>query len=182
MSQEGYVSQDLMISRRYLPHWQAGGSTYFIGYDLVDRGATIGGPLTMEERRLAKEAILFWHRKKWDVHVLTIMPDHVHVLARPLEVSPQLWYPLSEILYSVKRFSSGQINKMRRRRGTLWQHEGYDRIVRNEREFEQRADYIINNAVMRGLVVDPYAYDGLWGEWVEFFETKRPCLGQEEGE
>ncbi len=136
MQEPHYVGKDLVISQRYLPHWQAGGSTYSICYDLLDRGVTVGGHLTPEERRLAKEALLFWNHQKWHVHVLTVMPDHVHVLARLLEASEGLWYSLSEILRGVKRHSAQEINRIRGRTGTLWQHEGFDRLIRSKREFD----------------------------------------------
>jgi hypothetical protein len=60
------------------------------------------------------------------------MPEHVHVLARPLEAVPGEWYSLPEILHSVKRHSSLVVNRRRGREGTLWESESFDHIVRNE--------------------------------------------------
>ena len=113
---------------------------------------------------MVKDAILFWHPKKWRAHVLTVMPDHAHVLALPLISGPNEWYSLSGIMHSIKGHSARQINVLRERQGKLWQAETYDRIVRDEAEFGEKAQYILTNALKRGLVVDPREYDGLWCE------------------
>jgi REP element-mobilizing transposase RayT len=129
---------------------------------------------TPEDRATTKGAILFWHQDKWLVHALTVMPDHVHILATPLEAQRGEWYPLSEILHSVKRFSSRRINARHGRRGTLWQPERFDRISRNGHEFEEKFDYILYNAVKRGLCEDPFAYDGFWYEGMTVEAAEHP--------
>jgi REP element-mobilizing transposase RayT len=153
-----------------------GGSTYFITFRL--RGGTrprnahrnrpeAPRPLSPDERQVVKGAILFWHGRKWTAHALTVMPDHVHILATPLEASKGRWHSLSTILHSVKSVSSLKINQLRRRRGPLWQSESFDRIVRNEKEFDEKANYILSNAVKARLVADGWKYDGFWCPGVE---------------
>lgn len=95
------------------------------------------------------------------------MPDHVHILARPLEHSKDQWHSLSAILRGVKRQSARAINRLRDRRGTLWQAESFDRIVRDQREFEEKGNYILGNAVKAGLVEDGWLYDGFWCEGMQ---------------
>ena len=92
------------------------------------------------------------------------MPDHVHILTRPLEKSTGQWHSLAVILRGVKRQSARAINRLRSRRGPLWQAESFDRIVRNQREFDEKASYILGNAVTAGLVDDGWLYDGFWCE------------------
>jgi hypothetical protein len=41
------------------------------------------------------------------------------------------------------------------RGGPLWQHQFWDRFVRNEREFNERLEYMHLNAVRKGLVKRP---------------------------
>jgi hypothetical protein len=186
------VTEYLVIKRRDLPHWQAGGSTYLITFRLKGyrgkgsrRVGSTGGTgsqlmgsasgtgsqpvsrLTAEERGIVKDDILFWHGKKWTVHMLTVMPDHVHILATPLEKARGEWFPLSEILHSIKYGSALRINRLRGRRGALWLSESFDRIVRDEREFDQKATYILGNASVAGLVLDGWKWDGLWCEGME---------------
>jgi putative transposase len=52
----------------------------------------------------------------------------------------------------------------RRRSGPLWQKETYDRIMRDRQEFDEKAGYILNNAVKAGIVSDGWEYDGFWCE------------------
>ena len=155
------AQENLTINRRNLPHWQLGGSTYFLTFRLHP---SVRLNLSRSERAVVKKAVLHWHQIKWRVHVLTVMPDHAHVLASPLPSGSSEWYSLSGILHSVKRHSARQINLVRGRQGRLWQAETYDRIVRDEAEFDEKAQYILTNALKRGLVENPWAYDGLWCE------------------
>jgi hypothetical protein len=123
--------------------------------------------LTASERQIVKDDILFWHGKRWAVHMLTVMPGHVHILATPLDKARGEWFPLAEILHSVKYGSALKINRVRGRRGALWLSESFDRIVRDEGEFDQKATYILGNAPVAGLVLDGWKWDGLWCEGME---------------
>jgi len=173
------VGEMLVVTRRRLPHWQVGGVTYFLTFRLKHRserphrGAdlqsakerTETSPLNRDERAVVKDAILFWHRKRWLVHVLTVMPDHVHLLVSPLQQKPGAWFSISKILQSVKRHAARVINARRGTTGqSLWQVEGYDHIVRNDEDLDDTFAYILGNAVRAGLVSDPWEWDGLWYE------------------
>jgi len=172
------VGHNLTITRRRLPHWQLGGSTYFITFRLKGTAAGRAGsqpasgrtasqpvsPLSRDERDIVKQDILHWHGTRWTVHVLTVMPDHIHILATPLEESPGSWFSLSSILHSIKFGSALKVNRLRGRRGSLWQSESFDRIVRDEKEFDEKAAYILGNAVKAGLAQDGWEYDGFWCE------------------
>jgi len=157
------VGPALHITRRNLPHWQLGGCTYFITFRLKG-GAGFQPALAPKERQVVKESILYWHKRKWAVHALTVMPDHVHILATPREKTAGQWFSVSAILHSVKRQSARRINHLRGRRGALWRPESFDRIVRDESEFDEKANYILGNAVRAGLVEDGWSYDGFWCE------------------
>ena len=116
------------------------------------------------EREIVKRDILFWHRKKWLVQALVVMPTHVHILATPLEAVRGQWHSLSEILHSVKLGSARRVNRLRGTRGPIWCPESYDHIIRHERELSAVFDYLLNNPVKDGFEGDPYAYDGFWYE------------------
>jgi hypothetical protein len=154
------VTHDLHVRRRDLPHWQAGGSTYFLTFRLYK--PETASPLTAEERAITKSAILSAHERLWRMHMLTVMPTHAHVLATPLQQSPGKWYSLSMILQRVKGGSAYQINAHRHSQEQIWQCESFDRIVRDEAEYVEKATYILNNAVKAGFVEDGWEYDGFW--------------------
>jgi REP element-mobilizing transposase RayT len=140
--------QSFKITIRTLPHWQQPGSVYFLTWRCKQ-----GEVLAPEERTITLKSLQYWDGRKWTLYAAVIMPDHVHALAQPLTL-PQSdgVYDLAEIIHSVKSFSVHQINRQRGRRGSLWQDERYDRIVRDEAEFLEKWQYIMNNPLKQELV------------------------------
>jgi putative transposase len=140
--------QSFKITRRTLPHWQEPGSIYFITWRCQK-----GEVLSPEERTITLEALHYWDGRKWILYAAVIMPDHVHALVQPLTLPQSTGvFDLAEIIHSVKSFSVHQINRQRGSRGSLWQDERYDRIVRDEAEFLEKWQYIMNNPVKEELV------------------------------
>jgi len=158
----GIIVDNLIIRRRNLPHWELRGATYFITFRLFKAVADV--PLTVEERTYVKRIVLSMHDALWHVHVLTIMPDHAHILATPCEQSLGKWYPLPVILRRIKGRTAREINLQRGRMGPFWQKESFDRIVRDDHEYDEKAQYILNNAVKAGISADSWTYDGFWCE------------------
>jgi putative transposase len=149
--------QSFQISRRNLPHWQEPGRVYFITWR-CQRGQT----LNPEERTITLSATRYWDAIKWTVYTAVILPDHVHVLAQPLSKRGGGVFNLTEILHSIKSFSSQKINRQRREPGSLWQAESYDRIVRDEAEFLEKWQYIRNNPIKIGLAQSSEEYPWLY--------------------
>jgi putative transposase len=79
-----------------------------------------------------------------------LMPDHWHGL-----IWPQYPVTISDVLQDIKRVSSLRINQRRRTRGSLWQHQFWDRFVRHAKEFAERLHYMHLNPVRQGLVEKP---------------------------
>ena len=127
----------------------------------------LNSPLSPLERKLVINEVLRWHKRAWTVHTVSVMPDHVHILATPLEASPGQWYALSEIIRRVKGRSAYEINKWRGRKGSLWLIESYDRIIRSSRDFEEKFNYIQSNAGVQRLMGSLDEYDGFWCESME---------------
>lgn len=141
-----------------MPYWQQPGSVYFITW----RGKP-GEVLSPAERSISLASLRYWDGLKWTLYAAVIMPDHVHALVQPLTLPEGGGvYDLAEIIHSVKRFSVYQINRQRGSRGSIWQDERYDRIVRDEAEFLEKWQYIINNPLKKELVVRPKDYPWLY--------------------
>jgi putative transposase len=171
------IGSALAISRRNLPHWQLGGSTYFVTFR-VKEGIT----LSPEERAMVLQSCLYGNNgtgrgaidrgatgkaacsTKWQLHAAIAMPDHVHLLLTPAEVQPGRWISLTQIMQGIKSATSHRINKRRGRKGPLWQDESYDRIIRDEVEFNSKLKYICENAVKADLVDDGLNYPFFWWE------------------
>lgn len=90
------------------------------------------------------------------------MIDHVHLLMQPLLKSENEYWSLSSIMSSIKGYSAKQIPKVMKHIRTIWQDERYDRIVRNEEEFQAYWQYIRQNPVEAGLSSTPEDYPYLW--------------------
>jgi REP element-mobilizing transposase RayT len=89
------------------------------------------------------------------------MPDHWHALiwtAFPLTIS--------RAVQDVKWISANSLNRARGARGTVWQHQFWDRFVRNQKEFGQRLDYMHLNPVRKGLASRPE--DWRWSSYNNF--------------
>ena len=83
------------------------------------------------------------------------MPDHVHLLLRP-----EAGFDMSRIMKGTKGVSARKINQHRRKQGTIWQDESWDRIVRDADEFAEMLQYMADNPLKRALVTAIDDYDG----------------------
>jgi putative transposase len=144
-------------TRRNLPHMQEPGRVYFLTWRCRP-----GIGLSPPERTIVLDALNHWDDVKWKIFTAVVMPDHVHVMAQPLPHPEGGIYHLAEILHSVKSFTSHKITDSRGMKGSLWQDERYDRIVRDEAEFLEKWSYIRNNPVKAGLADRPENYAWLY--------------------
>ena len=71
------------------------------------------------------------------------MPEHVHLL-----MSEPQRHTLADAMHFLKLSFAKRFPTS----GPFWQARGYDRNVRNAREFAVKLDYIHQNPVTRGLV------------------------------
>jgi putative transposase len=92
---------------------------------------------------------LEFYRKKYEFgfHAYVIMPDHLHLLLSLKEKGN-----ISKIMHDFKSHTAQEINKVLKSRGALWQEGFYDHIIRNEKDFRKRIDYIHKNPLSSGLV------------------------------
>jgi len=91
----------------------------------------------------------------------TIMPNHVHLLIKPL-LGEQGQIPVAEIMRRIKGGTARQMNLILGREGTLWFREYYDHWVRDYRELMNIVEYIRQNPVKARLVKDPEEWKWTW--------------------
>jgi valyl-tRNA synthetase len=137
----------LTIHSRHLPHWQLGGSTYFVTFRIKS------GELSDSERQQVLDACFHWHDKRITTHLAVIMPDHVHLIITPKQRDDGMWWRLEDILHSIKSYTANEIHSARNASGSLWQDEYFDRIIRDQDEFVEKWNYILNNPVKAGLAL-----------------------------
>jgi REP element-mobilizing transposase RayT len=140
------ITSEFHFHRRDLPHWQVGGSSYFVTFRSAI-GVLSDAALEVIKRQVQESAI-----KYFELHFVgVIMPDHVHLLFRPREKEQGKWYSLAEIMKQIKGSSAIKVNQVLGRSGTLWQPEYFDRLIRDENELHEKWLYMWNNPLKAGL-------------------------------
>jgi len=116
----------------------------------LDRGC--GGCFLKDDRiaELTQDVLFYHHNNKYKLSAWVIMPNHIHFLATPLKN-----VELREIAHAIKSYTAHKANKLLNRRGQFWQHEPFDRYIRNRKHFVSVVRYIENNPVKAGLCSDP---------------------------
>jgi REP element-mobilizing transposase RayT len=96
--------------------------------------------------KIVADSLLYFDGLRYDLYAWCVMPNHVHVVFRPLSN-----YGLGDILHSWKSFSAKEINRALGTSGEFWQREFYDHLVRNQEEFERITQYVADNPAKAGL-------------------------------
>ena len=155
---------DLGIQSRHLPHMQTPDATYFVTFRCAKEIE-----LPEPARDLVLSSVAYWNGKKIDLDAAVVMPDHVHMIFRivgqtsSLSSDSQDGRPtLSSILHSIKSYSANEVNKILKRKGPLWLDESFDHIIRHGEEWEEKVEYVQQNAVKKGLAKKPEDYKWLW--------------------
>ncbi len=120
-------------------------------------------------REILIQALQFWEGKKLKNIAFTIMPNHIHwvfeLMKTDMEGKPVY---LQDIMQSVKRQSSRQINMAEGRSGSLWHKESFDTTIRDERHLYYAISYTLDNPVKSKLVDDWHNWPGSWYGGKEF--------------
>jgi REP element-mobilizing transposase RayT len=140
---------ELQIYRRFLPHWRMDGAWYFVTFNVWR------GTLSVKEIAIVRDHIAGGSGRFYNLSAACVMPDHVHLILTPL---PGI--SLSRITKGIKGVSARLINAKRGSTGRIWQVESWDRILRDQEEFEEKLRYMLNNPLEEGLVDDPWTWCG----------------------
>lgn len=99
------------------------------------------------KRLLLENVLMFHHGERYEHHAWVIMPNHVHLLFKPvftLESSIQTW----------KSISARRIGN-----GSIWQPNYRDTMIRDREHFANAVRYIRRNPVKAGLAAGEFS---LW--------------------
>jgi len=143
--------------RKNLPHWELDGSIYFITFSTQDRFE-----LTSAARQVILDACKYFDGQRYQNYAIVVMPDHVHWLVKPLQKKDGEYWSLTSITHSIKSYTAKEIPKVMTYIGKVWQIESYDRIIRDEREFNDTWEYIRQNSVKADLSKIPEDYPFFW--------------------
>jgi putative transposase len=147
---------NLRIYRRNLPHWRLDGAAYFVTWRLYP-----DCPLLQPfERKIVAETLEHFEDSRYRLFAYVVMDDHVHVVIQPASK-----FTLEQIVHSWKSFSANRLQRESERVGVVWQQESFDRIVRDENEWLEKIQYVMNNPRKRWPAVSDYPWvRPAWGE------------------
>jgi putative transposase len=141
--------------------------------DILHKAET--GPTWLKDERVAEvvaEALHYRDSKVYRLDAYCIMWNHVHTVFSPFLAEKDLREvlspaglifmsknpPLNAIMKSLKGYSAWEANRVLGRKGTFWEQESYDHVVRDDEELDRVVKYVLNNPVKAGLVKD-------WPQW-----------------
>ncbi len=148
------AKDDFSQYRHRLPHWRLSNSTYFVTWRLNKKHQT----LSPAARDLVASAIHHFDTQRYHLFAYVVMDDHVHVLMQPMP-----GHYLEDVVHSWKSFTAHTAQKELGYVGSLWQDEYLDRIMRDDDELLEKAQYILNNPHKRWPNEQGYKWVWWWG-------------------
>jgi len=109
------------------------------------------GACWLRDQRIAKivaDAFRFFEGKSYSLIAWCIMPNHIHVVLKPLT---GYRLPLASIVHSWKSFTAKQANAVLNQHGRFWQEEHYDHLIRNSDDLRHAIEYTWSNPELAGL-------------------------------
>ena len=120
------------------PHFEVAGVIYFVTTRLKQEGRLV----TEAEAEIVVNTILdSSKRKEMTLYAYVIMPNHMHILIKPIIGG------ISKTTQLIKGRSSRQVNQ-----GNFWQKGFFDFGILTEEKFREKVNYIHFNPVKWGLV------------------------------
>jgi REP element-mobilizing transposase RayT len=117
----------------------------------LDQGAGSCCMRLPEIAQMVSDTLRHFHGERYDLHSWVVMPNHVHVLVRPLPPNT-----LGDIIKSWKQYTSTHAKRLLALPpGRFWQPEAYDHWVRDGEDRGRIVRYIHNNPVRAGLCAQP---------------------------
>ncbi len=102
-----------------------------------------------EFARIVQDALFHFDDERYQIIAWRVMPNHVHVLIRPVD-----GFSIGAVAHSWKSFSAKTVNSRQNRSGRVWQADYYYRFMRNDDHIQATIAYIEGNPVKAGLAPD----------------------------
>jgi len=96
--------------------------------------------------RVVEENLRHFDGMRYHLIAWCIMPNHVHVVVRPLN-----GHRLASIVHSWKSYTANKANTVLGRSAAFWQREYYDRLIRDQAELDKAVRYLLENPEKAGL-------------------------------
>ena len=174
------ASRDARYTKRRLPHYERPHGIYHVTFSTRDHRL-----LSLEARSIALDSIMHFDQKRYDLFAACVMPDHVHILFQPwrkpaAKENELPFWSLAELMHSIKSFAAREINRAENSQGKqVWENEYHDRLIRSDRDLEEKFLYVCRNPWTENLVGPDEDYPWVW-EWSRRVNTGRQHAGQSE--
>ena len=98
---------------------------------------------------IVQNALLFFDDERYRLLEWCVMPNHVHALILPIH-----GHLLADIVHSWKSYTGHTVKKLLNLTKPFWMREYHDRFIRGERHLEIARNYIRQNPVAAGFVLN----------------------------
>jgi len=167
-SSDTELTAEARYSHRRLPHFEKPWAIYAVTIGTKSRRC-----LSPKARTIVLDSLRHFHDKRYELFAVCVMPAHVHLLMQPWpkendDEGNVVFWPLSELLQSIKSFSAHEINKLEGKSGAVWEKERFDRYVRSDRDLEEKFQYIVRNPWDSDVVGQNEDYPWIWTQEDEY--------------
>jgi REP element-mobilizing transposase RayT len=142
------------------------GALYFITFSCRSRRKLFH---KQEQVQVIHDCLAWLSEKDFiDVHFCIVMPDHVHLVLQLVGGKS-----LSEVVKSLKQYTSRQIRTQLALAGPVWQDQYHDHMIRKGESLSEIIQYCWFNPVRAGIVENPSDYP-FWRSKDELDEGRLP--------
>lgn len=147
--------KNFQIWRGRLPHWRADDVTYYVTF-------RFGRALDDVERDWLFKELLRAQNKQLEYQIVCVLPETAELMFKVRGAEDGRPVELARVIESAKRKAGKRVVKATGERFPPFFAESYDRIVRDEAEFEERWMAILESPVRQELAEEPEEYATLW--------------------
>lgn len=126
---------------------------YFTAYETILEKSDFG-PKWLGIDAVAKQvasALHYFDGKRYELIAYCLMSNHIHAVFTLVDGEESSTFSLQQVMYSLKSFTASKCDELLDRTGPFWEHESYDRLVRDRNELYRIVQYVLQNPVKAGL-------------------------------